>query len=118
MWASLATVFAAGLALAGDSLLAPKDKDKEKADKDVIQVSIVDLSFRPDPVTITVGQSVRWTNNDDRDYLIMAKDQSFKSGNLRPKETFDHTFKEAGSFDYMDVMRPRVTGTVVVEAKK
>jgi plastocyanin len=83
----------------------------------VVHVSIINMSFRPDPLIITVGQTVRWTNNDDRDYTLLAKDQSFKSGNLRPKETFDHQFTEAGTFDYFDVFRPRVMGTIEVKEK-
>jgi plastocyanin len=47
----------------------------------------------------------------------MAKDQSFKSGNLRPKESFSHTFTEAGEIEYFDVLRPRVSGMVIVQEK-
>ena len=107
-------MFAAAAAVA-----APKEKEKEKPkDKNTIDVTIKDLGFNPETVTIKVGQTVRWTNKDDRDYTLMAKDRSFQSGNLRPKETFDFKFEKAGTFDYIDLLRPRVAGSVVVEAAK
>lgn len=72
------------------------------------------LQFIPEDVTIKKGQTVRWTNKDDRDYLIVADDQSWKSENIRPKETFEHTFKTAGTFGYKNILRPRSTGTITV----
>jgi plastocyanin len=92
--------------------------DKAPPDKDVIVVKIQNLTLIPETVTITVGQTVRWTNNDDRDYLLVARDQSFNSGNIRPKEKFEHKFKEAGSYEYGCAIHPRLIGTVVVEEKK
>lgn len=112
--AALSMAPLAGLVAAGKR--SPDTRTAPPAN--VVQVSIVQMSFRPDPLTITVGQTVRWTNNDDRDYSILAKDQSFKSGNLRPKESFEHKFTEPGSFDYFDIFRPRVTGTIVVTEKQ
>lgn len=92
-------VFAAGL------------QDKPK----VVEVTIEDTSFRPDEITIKVGQTVRWINKDNRDHIILAKDQSFKSENLKNGEKFEHKFTEAGTFDYICVYRPRMLGQVKVE---
>lgn len=77
-------------------------------------VTMKRMQFVPEEVTIKKGETVQWLNNDDRDYLIVADDQSWKSENLRPKETFDHTFKEAGVFGYKNMLRPRSTGTITV----
>lgn len=82
----------------------------------VVEVTIVDLSFRPDSVTIKVGQTVRWINKDGRDHILLANDQSFKSPNMSPGDKFENKFTEAGKFEYRCVYRPRMTGTVVVEA--
>ena len=84
----------------------------------VVEVNIKKLTFIPENVTIKVGQTVRWTNNDDRDYLLVARDQSFKSPNLRPKEKFEHKFTEAGTVEYSCALHPRLLGMVVVEEKK
>ena len=82
---------------------------------DKIEITIEDTQFKPDEVTIKKGQTVRWTNKDNRDHIIMAKDQSFKSENMRPGEKFEHKFTEVGTFDYICVYRPRMLGQVKVE---
>ena len=88
----------------------------EKADKPKpTVVKMQRMQFVPEEVTIKKGGTVQWVNEDDRDYLIVADDQSFKSENLRPKEKFEHTFKEAGKFGYKNMLRPRSTGTITVE---
>lgn len=97
------------------ALAAGPDKDQ---DKDVVVVKLQNLTLIPETVTITVGQTVRWVNNDDRDYLLVARDQSFNSGNIRPKEKFEFKFKEAGSFEYGCAIHPRLIGTVIVQEKK
>ena len=99
------------------ALAAAPDNGPDK-DKDVIIVKVQNLTLIPEVVTITVGQTVRWTNNDNRDYLLVARDQSFNSGNIRPKEKFEHKFKEAGSYEYGCAIHPRLIGTVIVEEKK
>lgn len=85
------------------------DKDK------VTEIVIEDTQFKPDEVKIKKGEKVRWINKDNRDHIIMAKDQSFKSENLRNGEKFEHKFDEVGSFDYICVYRPRMLGVVKVE---
>lgn len=85
---------------------------------DAVEVNIKNLTFIPEKVTIKVGQTVRWTNNDDRDYLLVARDQSFKSGEMRPKDKFERKFTEAGTVEYSCALHPRLLGTVVGEEKK
>lgn len=103
---SLATLGIVGLAIGAE---------KKKPDKPDATVTMKRTQFVPEAVTIKKGQTVRWENKDDRDYLIKADDDSFKSDNLRPKDTFDHTFKEAGTFGYKNVIRMRESGTITVE---
>jgi plastocyanin len=88
-------------------------RDDPKENK--IEITIEDTQFKPDEVTIKKGQTVRWTNKDNRDHIIMAKDQSFKSENLRNGEKFEFKFTEVGTFDYICVYRPRMLGQVKVE---
>lgn len=80
-----------------------------------VGVSIEDLRYSPDSVTIKVGQSVMWTNNDERDHTVKATDGSFESPNLSPGQTFTHTFKTAGTFKYGCPYHPRERGTITVE---
>jgi plastocyanin len=80
-----------------------------------VRVSIDDMKFNPSSLEITVGDTVRWTNDDERDHTVNASDGSFKSGNLRSGEAFEHTFKKAGKFSYACSYHPRMKGTVNVK---
>ena len=80
-----------------------------------ITVSVKEMSFNPATVTISVGDSVRWMNDDDRDHSVVAADKSFKSGNIRSGRSFTHRFEKPGKFAYGCGYHPRMKGTVVVE---
>ena len=93
------------MALAGDV--------KKSARHDV---TIKDMKFDPDTLQIAVGETVVWTNNDDRDHTVTAKDGSFKSENLSKGDTFEHVFKKAGKFRYSCSYHPRMKATIEVKS--
>ncbi|MGD1277268.1 MAG: cupredoxin domain-containing protein [Tepidisphaeraceae bacterium] len=74
--------------------------------------------FSPDAVAITLGQSVTWTNDDDRDHDVTADDGSFKSGHLKPGETFTYTFNKVGQHPYGCTLHPRERGVVNVTVQR
>jgi plastocyanin len=78
-------------------------------------VRIANQKFAPASITIRVGEKVTWTNADNRDHKLVAKDGSWKSDNLKHGDTFSHTFDKAGTYDYACEYRPRMKGTVVVK---
>ncbi|MDQ1568705.1 MAG: hypothetical protein QOF96_3585, partial [Actinomycetota bacterium] len=61
---------------------------------------ISNFSFAPDPVTIPVGGSVKWTNDDNATHTVTADDGSFVSGFTSLHGTFTRTFTQAGTFAY------------------
>lgn len=75
---------------------------------------ISDFAFDPDPISITVGDAVTWTNEDGFAHTVTADDDSFDSGNLDSGATFEQTFDEAGEFTYHCNIHPQMTGTVSV----
>lgn len=89
-----------------------KERGHERHD-----VSIENLQYRPAEITIMAGDTVVWTNNDDRDHTVIAKDDSFRSPNLRIGMTFEHTFTRAGRYPYGCKYHPRMSGVVIVKAK-
>src|SRR3954453_19284210 len=89
--------------------LAPADKKDKPASHDV---AIKGMKFDPAEIQIAVGDSVTWTNKDDRDHTVTSKD--FKSGNLSKGDTFDHTFSKACKYTYACSYHPRMKGVVVV----
>ena len=76
-------------------------------------VSIKDFAFNPDSVTVSVGGTVTWKNNDSATHTIKGRD--FESENLKPGDSFSQTFEKVGTFDYSCSIHPAMTGKVVVE---
>jgi plastocyanin len=80
------------------------------------QVSQEGIAFNPAEVTVSAGDAVIWTNNDEVPHDVTA--DGFSSGDpggMVPGNTFEHTFEEAGTFDYVCTVHPGMEGTVVVE---
>src|ERR1041384_179753 len=80
-------------------------------------VAIKEMKFVPDAIEIKVGDTVTWTNNDDRDHTVVADDGSFKSDNLRPGASYSFQFTKAGKFSYACSYPPRMKGSVTVTDK-
>ena len=75
-------------------------------------VSIVNMAFAPDHVTVHVGETVKWTNNDKVAHTVTGPD--FDSGQLAPGATFSHAFTKAGTFNYKCMIHPAMLGRVTV----
>lgn len=69
-------------------------------------------NFGPRTVTVRVGGTVTWTNNDDEAHT--ATGDGFDSGNLNPGQTYSQTFRSAGTYDYVCSYHPDMTGAVRV----
>ena len=80
------------------------------------KVNIDDLKFGPKEIKIKKGDTVVWTNNDDRDHTVTADDgKSFDSGNLKVSGKFEHKFEKAGRYKYHCEYHPRMKATIIVE---
>ena len=78
------------------------------------EVAIQDFTFSPDPLEISVGTTVTWTNEDSAPHTATADDGSFDSGTLEQGDSFSFTFEEPGTYTYFCEIHPDMTGTVVV----
>ncbi len=76
-------------------------------------VLIKNLSYLPDTVTVKVGETVTWLNNDDRDHTVRGP--GFNSGNIKPGKTWSFVFPKAGDYPYGCAYHPRMRGTVKVQ---
>ena len=72
--------------------------------------------FSPRTVTIDVGTTVRWRNNDGREHTVTANDRSFDSGMMNVGATFVKTFVQPGTYGYICAIHPDMTGTVAVRS--
>lgn len=81
------------------------------------KVSISGFAFGPQSVTIHVGDSITWSNDDGPSHTVTFKDGSPGAKSLAPGQTFIHVFDKAGTYDYFCSFHPYMTGKVIVSAK-
>ena len=77
--------------------------------------------FIPSPVTIDIGATVTWENNDTAAHTSTAGSAAdgpsgvFDSSLIMAGSSFSHTFDSAGTYDYFCMVHPWMSGTVIVE---
>ncbi len=79
-------------------------------------VSIKNDAFSPQTISVTAGQTVTFTNNDDDAHTITASDGSFDSKGLDTNGVWRHTFTKPGRYPYFCELHPFMKGTIVVAA--
>ncbi len=79
-------------------------------------VEIADFAFAPATLTITVGDTVTWTNQDAVAHTATSTTGVFDSGDLEQGESYSVTFTAPGTYDYLCTPHPSMTGRVVVVA--
>lgn len=65
----------------------------------VKQVSIHDMSFDPDPVSINVGDTVEWVWQENN-HSTTADNGDWDSGVQNSGFKYQHTFQQAGNYPY------------------
>lgn len=66
-------------------------------------------------LTVPVGATVVWTNQDEAPHTATADGGEFSSPSLDQGASFEHTFEAAGSFPYACAIHPSMTATITVE---
>ena len=80
-----------------------------------------DGCFIPSPVTIPMGGTVTWENNDTAAHTATGGSATegpsgvFDSSLIMAGSSFSHTFEDAGTFDYFCMVHPWMAGAVIVE---
>ena len=78
-------------------------------------VSIANFAFSPASLTVHVGDTVTWSNNDSVSHTTTSDTGIWDSGPLRPGASFSFTFTSAGTFGYHCMIHPFMVGAVVVQ---
>ena len=79
-----------------------------------------DTCFIPSHVTINVGDTVAWYNNDAAAHTVASGSAAegmtgvFDSGLVMAGVVFEHTFTESGVYDYFCLVHPWMIGSVDV----
>ncbi len=81
----------------------------------ITEVEISGFAFVPATITIPVGTTVTWTNQDPVPHTVSSREGVFESGNLPGGATFSYTFDQIGSFEYYCKFHPYMKGEVIVE---
>ena len=84
---------------------------------DNYDISITDgMVFNPDDLTINIGDTVTWTNDDNMDHTATSTSGpiSFDSGNMASGATWSFTFTEAGTYDYKCSYHNSMTASITV----
>jgi plastocyanin len=86
--------------------------------------SLTDTAYQPNPIQVSVGNTVTWTNNDSQPHTVTSgsngqPDNKFNSSPnfnplLNPGQTFSFTFTQAGDYPYFCMLHPNMVGTVSV----
>jgi plastocyanin/glucose/arabinose dehydrogenase len=63
-------------------------------------VNVQNLAFQPMDLTLPVGTTVTWTNNDSVAHSVTWDDKTVDSGLFGQGETFSYTFTTAGTYPY------------------
>ena len=79
------------------------------------KVAIDDLKYSPNSLKVKKGDTVVWTNGDDRDHTVTADDASFTSKKIASGDTYERKFAKVGKYKYHCDYHPRMKAIVVVE---
>lgn len=79
------------------------------------EISINNAKYRPKNLSIKVGTTLTWTNNDSVPQSVTSDTPGlFDSGLLQPGGTFSYTFAQAGTFPYHSTATTSTFGSVTV----
>ena len=110
MGAIVKSIVARNIAALGNMVLASNDP---ATPENVIRIA--NFTFAPPTLTVHVGSSVTWKNQDDIVHVVKEKDGAFASDALDTDGTFSHLFGQVGIVDYFCAIHPQMTGKIVVE---
>jgi len=80
-----------------------------------VKISMKNIAFDPNNVTVKVGQKVVWTNDDSVDHNVTAQSgASFQSKTFGQGGTYSFTPKKAGTIQYVCTIHPGMDGTLTV----
>ena len=77
------------------------------------EVHISNFKFDPPRLTVAVGATVTWINQDDELHTVTSG--AFTSQALDTDDSFSFRFDAPGTYVYRCAIHPQMTGTIVVQ---
>lgn len=90
------------------------EKPAETAGK-AVSVAIKGFKFVPADVTVNVGDTVIWTNEDSAPHTVESSDDTLRSDELSKEDTYSYKFTKTGKYDYICGIHPSMKGSVTVQ---
>lgn len=79
------------------------------------QVKVSGMRFSPATITVDKGETVTWSFADAMPHTVTARGGDFGSSRMTAGGSFEHTFAEAGEYDYYCALHPNMVGKVIVQ---
>jgi plastocyanin len=79
-------------------------------------VHMQNATFSPANVTVHVGDTVLFVNDDVNDHTVTGK--NWQSGNIASGKSWEYTFNEAGTYTYACDYHPWMKGSITVVSGK
>ena len=81
-----------------------------------VAVDIKNYAYNPASLTVSVGDTVTWTNEDTAPHTVTVSDgpEKFNSPTLQQGQTWSYTFTKAGTYSYYCAVHPDMKATVTV----
>jgi len=102
-------------ACSGASSETPTTAGQNIRPGDTAEVSIENFQFGPGDLTVSVGDTVTWRNDEnDVPHTSTADGGLWDSATLRAGDTYSFTFTEPGTYTYLCTIHPSMTATITV----
>ena len=84
------------------------------AHADAALVKIENFAFTPQTLTVKVGTTVTFENDDDIPHQVVATGGAFRSQALDTSDAYAFTFTEPGEIAYFCSLHPHMQGSITV----
>jgi len=103
-----------GLLLVGFAVTTQAGEDSSGS---VVIVKIKDFKFHPETITVSKGTTIRWVNEEKRQYHSVWFEQLDKEETdyFFPEEYTEKTFTKPGKYPYRCGPHEKMKGLVIVE---
>jgi len=78
------------------------------------EVRIANFAFDPHTLTLAVGTTVTWQNENSAPHTVTSQQGWFNSGQLAKDDSFSYQFKKPGTFIYYCENHPSMEGVISV----
>jgi len=78
-------------------------------------IAIDAVRFQPAEITVSVGDTVVWTNKDPFPHNVTSTDGALRSSSLAPGRSFRFRATKAGTFPYTCTLHPTMKGEIHVK---